>query len=81
MQQEQSIFTHKSGNSFASMARGRHYKGSCATGVTSGGQGGRGRGADCDAAARAAAHTNSSGGPDVMMDGMCLIPADFLDFV
>lgn len=42
---------------------------------------GGGRGAHSDAAGRAASHTNSSGGPDVMMDGMCLIPADFLDFV
>jgi hypothetical protein len=56
----------------ASTARGRRYKGSCATGVTSGEEGG---GADCDAAGRAASHTNSSGGPDVMMDGMCLIPS------
>jgi hypothetical protein len=79
MQQEQSIFAQNQATALRRMATGKRYKESCATGVTSGEEGGEG--ADCDAAGRAASHTNSSGGPDVMMDGMCLIPADFLDFV
>jgi hypothetical protein len=33
----------------------------------------------CDAAGRIASHTNSSRGPDVMMDGIYLIPVGFLD--
>jgi hypothetical protein len=33
----------------------------------------------CDAAARTASHTNSSRGPDVMMDGIYLIPVGFPD--
>ena len=42
MQQEQSIFAQKSGNSFASYGKRQTYKGSCATGVTSGEEGGGG---------------------------------------
>jgi hypothetical protein len=33
----------------------------------------------CDAASRTASHTNSSRGPDVMMDGIYLIPVGFLE--
>jgi hypothetical protein len=33
----------------------------------------------CDAAGGTASHTNSSRGPDVMMDGIYLIPVGFLD--